>query len=390
MSRTALSIQGRRVAFSSLLLTTNQTIWCVYYILTSLCFQTYHYPVVFASLRVWLSVLPMAALAWWREGYVPPRRLLGHFALLGICTSSLAQLTMIYGLYYANPIIAGLTVPTVPALVSLVSIATRREKFSWMKGGGILSTILGCLLLIFLRPVFRDSSGSNNADGRNVLLGSVLMFITIVLNVCGIFIQKTVSDAKVPVFTLNATYFAFGAVFMCVFLGLDLVLIEPQTHFSAAVDDMTGLVWGTLVYSILGGSTLGYILFSIGLQQSSPLFVTAFQPLQPLLSAIGTWMVFGLAPLVSDYIGAFFIILGLVLVLKAKAREQPRKDPRDVAMKADTLDDMRRSGGAVGAAAATTTTAAVASISATSTEDHFEMRSFVPLEDEDEDDLDLT
>jgi drug/metabolite transporter (DMT)-like permease len=313
--------------FSAALLVVSQGIWAVYYILCSVALTGFQYPAIFATMRIWLAVFPMGVVAGItdRERVIPPKKCLPSLVLLGLISGCGSQMLFLFGLYYSNPVIASLSGPTTPALVSLVAMTTKKERFSWMKVAGIMSTICGCLIVIFMRPLFTDANVGSAIEGRNVPLGASLCFATTLLNTWSIFVQKNVTGVM-PVISINAVYFVFGAVFVSIFLGIDVLVIEPGLNVGTAVASMDGRVWLTIAYGVLVGSTLGYIIYSVALKFSSPLFCTAFQPLQPVLSAVLSWVVFGSMPLGSDYIGAVLIISGLVIVLYAKSREMPVYD----------------------------------------------------------------
>eukprot|EP00762_Andalucia_godoyi_P003764 ANDGO_08621.mRNA.1 WAT1-related protein At3g18200 len=320
----AFCLQRRDIILSSVLLVFNQLIWAIYYVLSSIALKGYEYPVLFVALRIWMSIVPMGVLAavFDKKRIIPPRRCIKDLILLGLITGSGSQLMFLVGLYFSNAIIAALAVPTTPALVSFVAILTKKERFTWIKGVGILCTVVGCFVVILLRPFFSDNNANSPSEGRNVPLGATLCFSTIILNVWSVFLQKSVS-AHMPVLSVNANFFVYGCLFISIFLGIDVLFVEPGMDLGVALSTMPLIVWGTILFAVFVGSTIGYILFSVALKRSSPLFVSSFQPLQPIFATCASWIAFGGTPLISDLIGGVLILSGLALVLYAKSKETP-------------------------------------------------------------------
>ena len=79
-------------------------------------------------------------------------------------------------------------------------------------------------------------------------------------------------------------------------------------------------------YAVIVASIIGYLVCVHSLKMTSSRYDTIFFPLVPLVMALLAWARFGSDPLPTDLIGRGLIVLGLVLVVRGKARERKVRD----------------------------------------------------------------
>lgn len=70
--------------------------------------------------------------------------------LAGLLGVTINQACFIFGLYYTSAINAAALQPTQPVFTAIGMLVLRKEKFSMLKLASILTTIAGCMCLMFI------------------------------------------------------------------------------------------------------------------------------------------------------------------------------------------------------------------------------------------------
>eukprot|EP01123_Difflugia_compressa_P000032 TRINITY_DN10050_c0_g1_i1.p1 TRINITY_DN10050_c0_g1~~TRINITY_DN10050_c0_g1_i1.p1 ORF type:complete len:144 (+),score=30.09 TRINITY_DN10050_c0_g1_i1:50-433(+) len=102
----------------------------------------------------------------------------------------------------------------------------------------------------------------------------------------------------------------YGIVKPEVFTGLSYTLVYP------------------LAYAVLVSSALCYGLINYAASLTSATIVTAFWPLQVPVTTIESYFVFGNLPSLLEYVGALFIMCGLITVCYAKYLQEQKENKR--------------------------------------------------------------
>jgi drug/metabolite transporter (DMT)-like permease len=112
---------------------------------------------------------------------------------------------------------------------------------------------------------------------------------------------------------LVAWAYVFGAGFILISV-LTCATSSSDWHFSHVAA-------GAIVYSALFSSALAYGLMAWVNQRSTPLVVSAFYPVQPVVTVLLSWAVLGQKPSSFYYIGGLFVVAGLFTLLWTKSVE---------------------------------------------------------------------
>jgi len=137
--------------------------------------------------------------------------------------------------------------------------------------------------------------------------------------------------------TASAYSYAMGALLMGL-ASIPYGIVKPEVFTNLNV----GILF-PLSYAILVSSALCYGLISYTASLTSATIVTAFWPLQVPVATIESYFAFGEVPGWQQYIGALFIVVGLVTVCWAKySQEMEEKRNYRASEKLQTESDDER------------------------------------------------
>jgi len=111
-----------------------------------------------------------------------------------------------------------------------------------------------------------------------------------------------------------------GAILMglaCIPFGI----VKPEIFLN-----LTPQVLYPLAYAVFISSALCYALINYATSLTSATIVTAFWPFQVPVATIESYIVFGEAPGWQDYVGALFIIAGLIAVCTVKYYQEKEEN----------------------------------------------------------------
>jgi drug/metabolite transporter (DMT)-like permease len=251
-----------------------------------------------AMLRVLGAALIFGALFLVRGGF---RRLqlsqrkwlfLVAMAATGI---ALNQLTFIGGMARSTVAHTGLIVALGPVMVLIIAVVIRLEALTAGKLVGMLIAFGGVGILT-MDKVGKGSSGQGVGD--LILLASSLVFAIFTILV------KEVAD-HFDTLTLNTLIFVLGALMMLPFCTHALL----ATNWAA----LTLEAWWGLVFLVVFGTVISYLLFAYVMTELAASRVAAFNYLQPVIaSGLGVWVLSEpLTPKV--WVGGSLILAGVYL-----------------------------------------------------------------------------
>ena len=229
-------------------------------------------------------------------------------------------------LTFAMSVYAGLEPPLRPR-------ATRHVPF-WRTVGcvkllGLLISLGGAVFAVgsaIARKAKQDKE-DHGADGASMASVVVAYFYVLIqVSMSGVYVisQKRLLERGHDALQLSAWVGLVGGVL--VFLGVlpSGVLTRPGDDTWRAID---GGAVGALAYAILVVSAGNYFLYSWANERTNPLIVNAFMTLQPFAAAaLGHILLPSKNPFAwTDGVGGGFIVLGLFLLIGAKAHEWRRE-----------------------------------------------------------------
>jgi drug/metabolite transporter (DMT)-like permease len=283
-------------------------------------------PLVFSFLRDSACFPILWGVAVFLEGVHRPQ--LKHvplFALLGLTGMFGNQVLFIYGLYFTSSTVASIFQPLIPVITAAFAMIVRLEPFvardwgSWIKLWGICTSGGGAIIMVTAKGSF--SVNSQAFIGYLLLLGNTsCMAIYVILQKKYLFTKdKYGKDVSLyPPISCSAWAYFFGALSM----GIAAV---PYSIIHPNVWNLTLEILPPLMYAIFISSAMCYGLINYAASLTSATVVTAFWPLQVPVATIEGFFVFGEAPVWEEYIGALFIIFGLIAVCWVKFSQEKQQ-----------------------------------------------------------------
>lgn len=277
-------------------------------------------PLVFAFCRdaaASMLLMGMAAFAEFRQPpekrrLVPAREDLGIFVglgLLGVWGSQGLSALAISNLSALN---FSVLEPAMPVVTLALSLLLGVEKWnskqwqSWGKAVGVLVTVGGAIWCALASA----ASGSN--ESKNPALGNLFLSLQVIMGGSYPVLQKLILGKYSSIMVA-----AWGYL-----LGTGLLLLSVIT---CAVDasswEWSTTALGALAYAAIASSAIAYSLMAYVNKVSSPVLLTAFFPMQPVLAAVLTSTLFGETIVPGVLEGGGLIAVGLICVVGAKYTE---------------------------------------------------------------------
>jgi len=230
------------------------------------------------------------------------------------------QILYVTGVYLTNPNIGTIFMLSVPAITSFFATIFRMEVLEWRsirgwaKISGIFIVIGGALVMVLSGG---DNSFENPIFGFICLFGSCLCSSMVNLLISRFLYDKRNGQICEKYPPIHATAWIFGFATMFMILTCIYWLVTDRSVFVLSYQATY-----PILYAVLISCVLCYTLNVWALKKTSSTVVTAFGPLQVLISVILSFIFFRIVPYWQDYVGAVLITLGLFLVCWSKYREE--------------------------------------------------------------------
>lgn len=234
-----------------------------------------------------------------RQWASPAKNDLAYFALLGFLGISFHQWLQSTGLLTAQATTTAWIVATTPIFMALLGWVVLKERLSWVQIGGILTAVLGVLLVVSKGNLSSISIGNFGTPGDFLILISALNWA-----VFSTFSRRGL--LKFPATRMMFFVMAFGWLFVSILFfvegGLGLVANLSQKGWSAI------LFLGILC------SGVAYIFWYDALQVLPVAQTGAFVYIEPFVTIVVAALVLGEEIIAAALIGGAAILLGVWLV----------------------------------------------------------------------------
>jgi drug/metabolite transporter (DMT)-like permease len=255
-------------------------------------------PYVFAFLRnlvASIGLLPFY-LVRKKKGFqqpgTPPFKKILWLALTGI---TFFYLFFNISLYYTTAAAGALIQGFIPVAIILLAIIFLKERLRALQMAGILLSVCGVVMIGFVGIV---------ADGRNYVLGNVLMIVAVLCWGAYTIISKSMQKYD-PVYLVTMSTWIGTACLV------PAVVIELWNK--PALPVITGGGWAAIVYLGLLSSSICYMLYSRVLQLLPAVQVGNLMNLDPVIGAVIAVIVLNESVTVWQVSGAVLVLLGVVL-----------------------------------------------------------------------------
>lgn len=215
--------------------------------------------------------------------------------LLGALNMPINQLLFIWGIRYTTPANASLAYALTPAFVLVIAVLTLGEKLTKTKLTGILLAIAGTVIVLFEKGF---AFGSEQFTGNIMVLAASLAWAF-----------YTTLGRRFAV-KYGAIYSTGLSMITGIILYTPLVALLP---FPFEIDILTPFNWFQLFYLGVITSGLGYALWYYALSKIEASKLAVFNNVQPLLTTIFSFYIFGTEPGMLFICGGLIAIAGVII-----------------------------------------------------------------------------
>jgi drug/metabolite transporter (DMT)-like permease len=254
-------------------------------------------PYVFAFLRnlvASIGLLPFYLVRkkkGFQQAEAPPFMKLVWLGLTGI---TLFYLFFNISLYYTTAAAGALIQGFIPAAIILLAILFLKERLSVLQMAGLLISVCGIIMIGFIGIV---------ADGRNYVLGNVLMIVAVLCWGAYTVISKSMQKYDAVYLVTMATWIGTACLIPAVVIEL----------WDKPFPVITGGGWAAIIYLGLLSSSICYMLYSRVLQLLPAVQVGNFMNLDPVVGAVIALAVLDERVTAWQVGGAGLVLLGVAL-----------------------------------------------------------------------------
>lgn len=286
---------------------------------------------VFMALRQIIATLAIAPFAYFLERKQrPPLTWTILFQIFLLASGiTITQNCYIQGLYYTSSTFGSAAQNLLPMFTFAMATLLRLEKVNIRTFGGqakVIGTVIsvsGAMIMTlykgpvikFLSPGVEGHLMASSSKPKNLVLGSILVFGSIVTWSASIVFQAPFLKRYPAQLSLTAISCLFGSIQS----GLIAVIWERKKFNIWAVGGNFKLLG--VVYSGIMCSALGMYVQAWCISKRGPVFVSMFSPLGTVMTAILELIILHVYLRVGSLAGAIVIVLGLYTALWGKAND---------------------------------------------------------------------
>lgn len=265
-----------------------------------------------------LRILFATAMFWLSSLFVKREKVsLRDFGLLFLCACTgiaFNQSLFMTGLNMTSPVDTSIIATAGPIYVMLLAALILKEPITKQKVAGVLLGMAGGALVILSSAHSDDRSSSLNGD--MLIVSSNLLYSIYVV------ISRPLSQ-RYSAITVMKWMFLFSAIMLTPFMYRQ-VLDAPV--FRADAMEWTSLV--RIVFVLLGGTFIPYMLIPMSLRRLRPTTVSMYNYIQPIVASLLAVMVGQGSFTVDKFISTLLVFAGVYLVTMSKAREDVERGKR--------------------------------------------------------------
>jgi drug/metabolite transporter (DMT)-like permease len=308
-------------------LVTTQCCFSGWHIVSSIVLKGGADPVVFALYREFTAMILMYTFV--RAKDVPirvDRADFPRFCFIGVCSFVNVVFTIL-ALQYIAATRYALFQPTIPCIATIISIILGMEAFTLLKAFGIALSVGGAVV------VEAWNSGSS-ADESNLTLGLILVVLQTTAMACIIVFQKPLLSKYDPSLVTFVYYSIGGFVTLLLCAAWEFRFTKTSFYF-----DNNWMPWVGLAYASVFATLLAYNFYSWAGKKLAPSVTTVYCTLQPVGTALLSFIVFGTVVSYPQAVGGILVIAGLFVTVYGRQLEMKQLANQRDENEIDAADD---------------------------------------------------
>jgi drug/metabolite transporter (DMT)-like permease len=253
-------------------------------------------PLAYNGARIALGAgAALAALWLWRRRGAPITPYRARFFLLGMLGNGLYQFFFIEGLARSRVATAVLLMASTPAVIAILGRARGVERIAARGWVGIALQLGGVAVLLI---------GTGATRGSDSIAGAFLILTGVTAWAAYAVLLKPIAG--------EATWLEVTAYTLCGGAVVSVVLGAPAMA-RASWDAAPLSLWPAIAYSGIGALFIATAFWYEGLRRLGPTRTSMYSNLQPLFAMGIAWAALGEVPTQWQWIGALFVMSGLLL-----------------------------------------------------------------------------
>lgn len=237
--------------------------------------------------------------------------------LVGVIAVPVTQIPIVYGQKFLSPPLVSVIVSTAPAWTAVFAVMLLSERFRGRQILGFLVALSGASVVII--------AGSGDAAITvDDPLSATLTLATPIGWALYTVMSKPMSGRFPPITGVGIVLVA----------GM-ITMIPLMPHAARGLDDMPAAAWGWMVYLVIGGTVVPYLLWFKALTKLTASQTSAYMFAVPFAALGASWIILDIVPEVIALLGGGLIIVGVVMTQIA-AGTNPRPGDESPATPATT------------------------------------------------------
>lgn len=324
-------------AKASLAVLTAQLCFSGWHIVGSLAFKQGANPLVFLMYRLLFGTALMHLyIRYYKLGThideCDYRRLVlcGMLSFLNVFSGSIA-LTLIAPSRFA------IFQPTIPCIVTTISMLLQLEEIHYVKLLGITFAVAGA----FVAELWKVGGDNDSGEEKNVPLGVFMAIVNVSAMAALQIVVKPLLN-KYDSAVVSGMYFlvSTAAILTVIVCRVDTT---PVSDFAF---DNKLLPWLAVGYVAVFATMYAFSAINWGGKRLPPSVTTVFFTFQPVGTIVLSATLLGAAVTIPELLGGFLIILGLVITSFAQSKVQPVRVPTDKEIEDEGLEIVQHRSGA--------------------------------------------
>lgn len=230
----------------------------------------------------------------------------GMLVVLGVLAVPGSQLTIVNGQRYLSPPLVSLVVTSAPAFTAIIAAMWLRERLVARQVLGFFVALAGVVTVILAGTIGTGAFEVSNLWGAMLTVVSPMCWASFTI------MSKTLTTRFAPI----------TAVGMAMITGsLSMVPLFP--HAARGLDDISAGGWGWMIYLVLGGTVIPYLVWWRALHRLTAASTTAYMYAIPFAALIWSWIILDIVPSLIALLGGIVVIIGVTLIQLGRRSATP-------------------------------------------------------------------